>query len=69
VSENATRNIFGWLRVDGYAPDERKIWEHEWFEMLESDDEDEDQSTNESDKTPKSSARIETWFYESSAEV
>ncbi|KAK4039234.1 hypothetical protein C8A01DRAFT_47258 [Parachaetomium inaequale] len=56
VSENATRNIFGWLRIEGYAPDERKIREHEWFEMLESD-EDEDPDINKSNKTPKSSAR------------
>ena len=44
VSENATRNIFSWLRVEGYAPDERRIWEHEWFKILDSDSEDDGQS-------------------------
>ncbi|KJF60083.1 uncharacterized protein CIMG_12729 [Coccidioides immitis RS] len=29
VSENATRSIFGWLRVEGYPPGEMKI--HEWM--------------------------------------
>ncbi|PTD09458.1 hypothetical protein HYE67_006458 [Fusarium culmorum] len=29
ISENATRNIFGWLRVDGYAQGEQDIWKHE----------------------------------------
>lgn len=39
VSENATRSIFGWLRVNGYALDEKDIWNHEWFDMSESDEE------------------------------
>lgn len=68
ISENATRNIFGWLRIEGYAPDERKIWEHEWFEVLESDDEDEgedgDGTQSGSGNTPKSSSRVESWISE-----
>ncbi|KAK4149748.1 hypothetical protein C8A00DRAFT_46692 [Chaetomidium leptoderma] len=46
VSENATRSIFGWLRVNGYALDEQDIWKHEWFEMYESDEDVEEQSQN-----------------------
>jgi hypothetical protein len=41
VSENATRSIFGWLRFEGYAAGERDIWEHEWFDILESDEDEE----------------------------
>ncbi|RDW67242.1 uncharacterized protein DSM5745_09108 [Aspergillus mulundensis] len=33
ASENATRNIFGWLRVEGYAPGEQGI--REWIEIDE----------------------------------
>jgi hypothetical protein len=40
-----------WLRVEGYAADEKTIWQHEWFEILESDDEDEDRREIESDNT------------------
>lgn len=35
VSENATRSIFGWLRVEGFPPNERKI--HDWIYIDESD--------------------------------
>jgi hypothetical protein len=55
VSENATRNIFSWLRVEGYAPDERPIWEHEWFKMLGSD-EDDGQSEESYQNEPNSSS-------------
>ncbi|KAK4123221.1 hypothetical protein N657DRAFT_664278 [Parathielavia appendiculata] len=39
VSENATRSIFGWLRVDGFAVDEMEIAIHGWLAMPESDEE------------------------------
>jgi hypothetical protein len=61
VSENATRSIFGWLRVDGYATDEKEIWKHEWLEMQESDEEEEEQSGESSRKIPRSSSYVETW--------
>ncbi|KAL4755723.1 uncharacterized protein BDW70DRAFT_146026 [Aspergillus foveolatus] len=35
ASENATRSIFGWLRVEGYPPGEEKI--HEWIKIDDSD--------------------------------
>ncbi|EHA18326.1 hypothetical protein ASPNIDRAFT_140721 [Aspergillus niger ATCC 1015] len=35
VSENATRSIFGWLRVEGFPPNEKKI--HDWIYIDESD--------------------------------
>ncbi|OJJ73401.1 hypothetical protein ASPBRDRAFT_502994 [Aspergillus brasiliensis CBS 101740] len=37
VSQNATRSIFGWLRVEGYPPSEKKI--HDWIYIDESQDE------------------------------
>ncbi|GKZ27099.1 hypothetical protein AbraIFM66951_008087 [Aspergillus brasiliensis] len=37
VSENATRSIFGWLRVEGFPPSEKKI--HDWIYIDESGDE------------------------------
>ncbi|KAL2363903.1 hypothetical protein RJZ56_003189 [Blastomyces dermatitidis] len=49
ASENATRNIFGWLRIDGYPPRERGISNHEWMNIDESDDE--SPSLNESPRS------------------
>ncbi|KAK3296949.1 uncharacterized protein B0H64DRAFT_416195 [Chaetomium fimeti] len=54
VSENATRSVFGWLRVYGYALGEKPIWKHEWFEMSESDEEVEEGSPS----------YVETWVSE-----
>ncbi|OAA63326.1 hypothetical protein SPI_03489 [Niveomyces insectorum RCEF 264] len=39
ISENATRNIFTWLRSDGWAQNERPIWEHAWFNKHSEDGE------------------------------
>jgi hypothetical protein len=70
-SENATRQIFGWLRVEGYAADEREIWEHEWFRILDSDDEDSNGSQGGTAGFPKSlsqrqsscpTSHVETWL-------
>ena len=38
ISENATRSIFRWLRVDGYPPIEEAVFQHEWFDDESSDD-------------------------------
>ena len=38
-SENSPLSIFGWLRFDGFAPGEREIWEHKWYDFGESDKE------------------------------
>ncbi|KAF5025164.1 hypothetical protein F66182_2740 [Fusarium sp. NRRL 66182] len=62
ISENATRNIFNWLRCDGYARYEKEIWAHEWFDMSESDQGD----TGEDETTPGASSmlssQIESWL-------
>ena len=39
VSENATRNIFTWLRPNGWSRHESSIWGHEWFADSDSEDE------------------------------
>ncbi|KAM5434694.1 hypothetical protein MferCBS31731_006640 [Microsporum ferrugineum] len=39
ASEHATRNIFVWLRNDGFPARERGISNHEWVTLDESDDE------------------------------
>ena len=39
LSEMATRSLFSWLRVDGYPPVEKAIFNHEWFDVGESSDE------------------------------
>ncbi|KAK3310937.1 uncharacterized protein B0T15DRAFT_482102 [Chaetomium strumarium] len=71
ASENATRQIFGWLRFEEYAADEKGIWEHEWFKILDSDDEDGYGSKGGSASSPKSLAQkkssfsgshVETWL-------
>ncbi|KAK1766927.1 hypothetical protein QBC33DRAFT_493032 [Phialemonium atrogriseum] len=68
ISKNATRNIFGWLRVEGYAPNEKDIWKHEWFEM-DSNDEDEEQCESSSRSRPKSSSFGKSWMSASSIEI
>lgn len=60
ISQNATRSIFGWLRLDGYAKGERNIWNHEWFDMSESDDDMEDDE-NTSIVSAQPSSRVESW--------
>lgn len=61
ASESSTRSIFGWLRFDGYAPDEKEIWTHEWLEPFSCDEEDEEQCEESPKNTPKSSSHVETW--------
>jgi hypothetical protein len=62
ISENATRSILGWLRFEGYARHEREIWEHEWFHMSDSDEEDIDRNEVCSDSELKPSSHVESWI-------
>ncbi len=63
VSENATRSIFGWLRVDGHTLEEKEIWSHEWLEeMSDSDKEVQGLSKDSSSgNDPEPSAYVQTW--------
>ncbi|KAL2758510.1 hypothetical protein ACRALDRAFT_1092362 [Sodiomyces alcalophilus JCM 7366] len=67
VSENATRSILTWLRFDGCAQHEGDIWKHEWFDVLDSEDEDDDAGDEKSggygDKGQVSS-RVQKWRFE-----
>jgi hypothetical protein len=38
-SENATRSVLGWLRLEGHARHERNVWQHDWFQVYDSDEE------------------------------
>lgn len=62
ISENATRNIFGWLRFDGYARHEEDIWKHEWFYMSESDEDDIEDDETTSGASPELLPRIKSWL-------
>lgn len=59
ASENATRSIFSWLRVEGYPPNEKKI--HEWINIDDSDDElSMDKDSEKSDETLRTN--VEDWI-------
>ncbi|KAI6755765.1 unnamed protein product [Fusarium graminearum] len=64
ISENATRNIFGCLRVDGYGQGEQDIWKYEWFDMSDSDDNDVDEEDTTSDASAQLSPRVESWVFD-----
>ncbi|EMD66084.1 hypothetical protein COCSADRAFT_197610 [Bipolaris sorokiniana ND90Pr] len=62
ISENATRNIFSWLRSDGYAPCEKAISKHEWFMTYDSDEEQELIEEKTSMNDLKDVKKIEEWL-------
>ncbi|KAK4106112.1 hypothetical protein N658DRAFT_482046 [Parathielavia hyrcaniae] len=64
ASENATRSVIGWLRVDGFAVDENEMSRHEWVEFPESDEEDEGGSEDSSGTMPTSSSYFDSWVSE-----
>ncbi|CAF3524379.1 unnamed protein product [Fusarium graminearum] len=64
ISENATRNIFGCLRVDGYGQGEQDIWKYEWFDMSDSDDNDVDEEETTSYASAQLSPRVESWVFD-----
>ncbi len=69
ASENATRSIFGWLRVEGYASNEKEIWRHQWFEILDSDEEEQEQNESTSRNRSKSSSHVESWLSDLSSSL
>ncbi|KAG7149025.1 hypothetical protein HYQ46_002067 [Verticillium longisporum] len=64
ISENATRSVFGWLRSDGWARNEKHLRDHEWFDVFDSDDEDD--KVEQEDKSPsprlQDTEPIKTWL-------
>jgi hypothetical protein len=61
ISENATRNVMSWLRSDGCAPHENEMFEHEWFTMWDSDEEEESEEVT-SAASFKHRLKIEEWL-------
>lgn len=55
------------MRFDGWAQHEGDIWKHEWFDVLDSEDEDDEAGGEESggygDKGQVSS-RVQKWRFE-----
>jgi hypothetical protein len=68
ISESATRDIFGWLRRDGYAPYETNIWQHEWFESSDSDSDEADGEEKASSEPHKAANRVMVWLSNLSAD-
>ncbi|KAJ5215018.1 hypothetical protein N7468_010697 [Penicillium chermesinum] len=64
LSEGATRGIFGWLRSTGYPRSERNIYQHSWFD-LEDTDEEEEPDDAESDMEHvqcSTNSRVDSWL-------
>lgn len=62
ISENATRNIFGWLRPNGYARHEKGVWNHDWFHTSESDEDDIGEDETTAGASPELCPQIESWL-------
>jgi hypothetical protein len=62
ISENATSNVISWLRSDGHAPHEKEMFEHEWFTMCDSDEEEEPMVETQSMNGFEQSPRVEEWL-------
>ncbi|EEP81914.1 predicted protein [Uncinocarpus reesii 1704] len=65
ASENATRIIFGWLRIDGYPPRERGISNHEWMNVDESDNESPPPNESPRSHAATTSKAVEDWIQQS----
>ncbi|GLA34046.1 hypothetical protein AnigIFM63309_004073 [Aspergillus niger] len=66
LSEGATRGIFEWLRSTGYPSSERPIYQHSWFDMEGTDDEeapDDEESDVEMKSSPKKT-HVQHWLEE-----
>lgn len=61
ISEVSTRSIFRWLRPDGQPLHEKELWEHDWLEIYESDEEDE-VGLKDDQSGPKSIPHVSSWL-------
>jgi Heterokaryon incompatibility protein (HET) len=73
LSENATRNIFNWLRPTGYPVREKNIRTHSWIDIDYDDDDDDDEEDsdgagNSDEETPEEifKVAIEDWLSKTS---
>ncbi|KAJ5712701.1 hypothetical protein N7493_009169 [Penicillium malachiteum] len=63
LSEGLTRGIFGWLRPTGYPLCERPIYQHSWFDLEGSDDEEPDDAESDEDGLRKiRKTHVESWL-------
>ena len=63
LSEVATRGIFQWLRSTGYPRNEKAIYEHSWFDMEGTDDEEpDDAESNPENVVDFKNQKIESWL-------
>ncbi|KAI3340361.1 hypothetical protein F4824DRAFT_418843 [Ustulina deusta] len=62
VSANATRSIFGWLRFNGYAMHEKDLWDHEWFDVLDSDEDEDEGGSGGPPETNRDFTLIREWL-------
>ncbi|KAF1841392.1 uncharacterized protein K460DRAFT_388343 [Cucurbitaria berberidis CBS 394.84] len=62
ISENATRIILRWLRVDGHAPHELETFKHEWLNAYDSDEEEVLLDEVSSPSGSRSSSRVKQWI-------
>jgi hypothetical protein len=62
ISENATRTILRWLRVEGNALHEQEIFKHEWLEELDSDEEEVLLDELKTDSGSRRSSQVTRWL-------
>lgn len=60
LSEVATRSVFGWLRVEGYPPNEKDIFTHEWFDVGSSSEE--ESAVSDDDSSCKEQSNVKAWL-------
>jgi hypothetical protein len=63
VSENATRSIFGWLRSDGWAHNEKNTSEHPWLDACHSESESEGEDGFASDGGVQDLSLVTLWIH------
>ena len=62
IFENTTRSILGWLRSDGWTRDEKETLQHPWFDMSDSDEEDEEEVQPASDDGRQGLLVVRSWL-------
>ncbi|KAJ5638402.1 hypothetical protein N7528_000792 [Penicillium herquei] len=62
LSEGFTRGIFGWLRSTGYPHCERPIYQHSWFDLECSDDEEEPDDVESDEDGLRRTTHVESWL-------
>jgi hypothetical protein len=61
-SDNPTRGIFCWLRLDGFPANEKGIYQHSWVEIAMDSDEEIDEHESDDSTAGVRVERIEGWL-------